>query len=232
MDAQLKWIKTSEAQKIADAAEEKAWNEFQQQFPRADRSKFVSQANFAKNRTATAEIFFEGSSGVSTSVFGSDKRYWSPQMKTALGLYDVNGFPYQLSPLKTKKPLPIPAVNFTEAAPSIKKIFASLVKIYVTPDSFFLVKFREIFEQTRLEHNSATESKVWSGGPNIKYWPQQLNFAVFCATQGCGISREIFDSGVELPEQIRAFYKFHVYFTVRRIFFSDGRHSERKRTAR
>ena len=85
-----------------------------------------------------------------------------------------------------------------------------------------MVKFREIFEQTRLEHNSATESKVWSGGPNMKYWPQQLNFAVFCATQGCGISREIFDSGVELPEQIRAFYKFHVYFTVRRILFQMG----------
>ena len=126
----------------------------------------------------------------------------------------------QLTLLKTKKPLPIPAVDFTEPAPSIKKIFAGLIKIYVTPDSFFLVKFREIFEQTRLEHNSATESKVWSGGPNIKYWPQQLNFAVFCATQGCGISREVFE--MTLPEQIRAFYKFHMYFTVRRILFQMG----------
>jgi len=222
MDAQLKWMKTPEAQKIADAAEEKAWNEFQQQFPRADRKKFESQANFAKNHTASAEIFFKGSLGVSMSVFGSDRRYWSPQVKAALDLADVNGFPYHLSPLKTKKPLPIPAVNFTEAAPGLKKIFAGLVKTYVTPDSFFLVKFREIFEQTRLEHNSATESKVWSGGPNMKYWPQQLNFAVFCATQGCGISREVFDSGGTLPEQIRAFYKFHVYFTVRRILFQMG----------
>jgi len=143
-------------------------------------------------------------------------------MKTALGLDDVNGFPYQLSLLKTKKPLPIPAVNLTEAAPSLKKIFNSQIKIYVTPDSFFVVKFREIFEQTRLEHNSATESKVWSGWPNMKYWPQQLNFTVFCSTQGCGISREVFDSGVALPEQIRAFYKFHVYFTVRRILFQMG----------
>jgi len=81
-------------------------------------------------------------------------------MKVALGVADVNGFPYQLSPLKTEKALPIPAVNFTEPAPSIKKIFAGLVKIYVTPDSLFLVKFREIFEQTVLEHNSAAESKV------------------------------------------------------------------------
>jgi len=63
-------------------------------------------------------------------------------MKTALGLDDVNRFPYQLSPLKTKKGLPIPAVDFTEAAPSLKKIFNRPIKIYVTPDSFFVAKFR------------------------------------------------------------------------------------------
>ena len=56
----------------------------------------------------------------------------------------------------------------------------------------------------------------------MKYWSQQLNFAVFCAMQGCGISREIFDSGLTLPEQIRAFFKFNVYFTVRRILFQTG----------
>jgi len=47
MDSLLKWIKSPEAQNLADAAEDKAWNEFRQQFPRADRSKFASQANFA-----------------------------------------------------------------------------------------------------------------------------------------------------------------------------------------
>ena len=53
----------------------------------------------------------------------------------------------------------------------------------------------------------------------MKYGPQQLNFAVFCATQGCGISRVIFDSGLSLTPQIRAFYQFHVYFTVRQILY-------------
>jgi len=222
MDALLKWMKWPEVNKIADAPKDKAWDSFQQQFPNADRSKFASQANFAKNHTASGEIFFKKSSGVSTSVFGSDRRYWSPQMKTALGLDDVNGFPYQLSPLKTKKALPIPAVDFTEAAPSLKKIFNSPIKIYVTPDSFFLAEFRDIFEQTRIRHTSASESKRWLGGPDMKYWPQQLNFAVFCATEACGISREIFDSGLTMPQQIRAFHKFHVYFTVRRILFQMG----------
>ena len=56
----------------------------------------------------------------------------------------------------------------------------------------------------------------------MKYWPQQLNFAVFCATQGCGVSREIFDNGMDLLPQIRAFYKFYVYFTVRRILYQLG----------
>ena len=56
----------------------------------------------------------------------------------------------------------------------------------------------------------------------MKYWPQQLNFAFFCVTQGCGISREIFDNGINLPPQIRAFYIFHVYFTARRILYQLG----------
>jgi len=56
----------------------------------------------------------------------------------------------------------------------------------------------------------------------MKYWPQQVNFAVFCATQACGISREIFDSGVSLLPKIRAFYRFHVYLTVRRVLYQLG----------
>ena len=56
----------------------------------------------------------------------------------------------------------------------------------------------------------------------MKYWTQQLNFAVFCATQGCGISREIFDSGFSLTPQIRVFYQFHIYFTIRRVLYQLG----------
>jgi len=82
------------------------------------------------------------------------------------------------------------------------------------------VKLRDIFEQTNIKHYTAAESRAWLSGPNIKYWPQQLNFAVFCATQGCGISREVLE--LNMPDQIKAFYKFHVYFTVRRILFQMG----------
>ena len=112
-------------------------------------------------------------------------------MKTALGLDGVGDFPYQLSPLKRKPALPIPALDFTEAAPSLAKIFNEEKRIYASPDEFFVRKFRGIFQQTRLTHTTSAESKTSLGGPNMKYWPQQLNFAVFCATQGCGVSRKI-----------------------------------------
>ena len=201
------------------ASKKIAWAELTAQFLNADKSQFFVQVySDGKGNITGSEMFLKGGH----SVFGSDRKYWSPKMKAALGLQGVEGFPYQLSPLKTKRALPIPAVDFTEAAPSLKKIFSSPINIYVRPDSFFVAKFREIFQQTRIRHNSAAEAKRWLQVPRMDYWPQQLNFAVFCATQGCGISIEIFDKGLNLSPQVRAFYRFHVYFTARRILFQMG----------
>ena len=201
------------------ASKKSAWAELTAQFLNADKSQFFARVySDGKGNITGSEMFLKGGH----SVFGSDRKYWSPQMKTALGLDGVEGFPYQLYPLKTKRELPIPAVDFNEAAPSLKKIFNNPINIYVTPVSFFVAKFREIFQHTRIRHNSAAEAKRWLGGPHMGYWPQQLNFAVFCATQGCGISREIFDGGLNLSPQVRAFYRFHVYFTVKRILFQMG----------
>ena len=64
-------------------------------------------------------------------------------MKKALGLAGVAGFPFLLSPLKTKKLLPIPAVEFTESVTGIAKIFTQN-RIYATPDEFFVTNFRKI----------------------------------------------------------------------------------------
>ena len=219
MDAFTKWAQKPETKAKLAAAQTSAWAEFTKQFPNADKHK---QTNVDDKWNITAEVFFKEGLGSLQSVFGSDRKYWSPQMKAALGLGGVSGFPYQLSPLKTKTPLPIPAVDFTEAVPSFAKIFNQDKKIYASPNEFFVTKFRDIFQQTRLTHTSSAESKTWLAGPNMKYWPQQLNFAVFCATQGCGVSREIFDSGLSLTPQIRAFYQFHVYFTVRRVLYQLG----------
>ena len=217
-----KWVRKPETKAKLAAAKKSAWSQFTKQFPNADKTQFYVQTSVDEKLNVSAEVFFNEGPESSMSVFGSDKKYWSQQMKTALGLIGVEGFPFQLSPLKTKRALPVPAVDFTEAAPSIGKIFNEESRIYATPEEFFVIKFRNIFQQARLTHTASAEAKTWLRGPNMKYWPQQLNFAVFCATQGCGISREVFDSGLSLSPQIRAFYQFHVYFTIRRILYQLG----------
>ena len=108
-------------------------------------------------------------------------------------------------------------------------------EIYVTPSEKFKIKFRDIFTDTVITHRSSHESRRWLAGPNFEYFPQQLNFAFFCATTGCGVSRRILfedkmrdgkndltDSELILPPQVRSFFWFHVYFTVRRILFELG----------
>ena len=97
-------------------------------------------------------------------------------------------------------------------------------KIYVTPDQYFITKFREIFQKTTLQHNTEKESKTWLAGPNMRYWRQQLNFAVWCTTTACGISREIFDKDriTGLTPNVQYLYKFHIYFTLTRILFQMG----------
>ena len=45
------------------------------------------------------------------------------------------------------------------------------------------------------------------------------NLFFWCASTGCGISREILEI---VPEQIKSFLLFHIYFTTRRILFEMG----------
>ena len=208
--ALMKWMQTPQADKIAKAAQEKAWAPFLNKYPNADKSKFVAQVDFVYNHTATAEIYYKVGHGNLLSVFGSDSKYWSEDMKKALGLNQSSGgFPPQLTPSGRRgSSLPIPAVGFHDPAPSLKKILNGEMKIYATPDEYFKTKFREIFQKTKLKHTTGKESRRWLAGPNMSYWPQQLNFAVWCATTGCGISREIFDKGhsnLSLPPNVRKF---------------------------
>ena len=158
MDALLKWIAT-----IAKVAEQKAWKTFNAKYPKADKSKFEPQTDFAKDHTATSEMYFKAGPGNLINVFGSDSKYWSPEMKSALGVgQSSEGFPQQLTPSGLKgDSLPIPAVGFHDAAPSLKNIFNNQLNIYVTPDQYFTTKFREVFQKTKLTHHSGKESKTW-----------------------------------------------------------------------
>ena len=209
---------------------------FKSRYPKANFADFKTEDFFGK-----PNIFFSNKAGdEETAVFDDDGKdfrssiYFSKEMKRQLGL--APGFPLEL----THNPIPkleIPAVPFNSEIREAYTLKDALVQqeIYVTPSDKFKIKFRDIFTDTVITHRSSHESRRWLAGPNFEYWPQTLNFAFFCATTGCGVSRRILfenkmrdgkndltDSELILPPQVRSFFWFHVYFTVRRILFELG----------
>ena len=206
---------------------------FKARYPKANFSDFKTEDFFGK-----PNIFFHSEAGEETAVFDDDGKdfrssiYFSKEMKRQLGL--AQGFPLELSHNPNPE-LEIPAVPFHGEALHALKDALVQQEIYVTPSDKFKIKFRDIFTDTVITHRSSHESKRWLAGPNFEYWPQQLNFAFFCATTGCGVSQRILfedkmrdgkndltDSELNLPPQVRSFFWFHVYFTVRRILFELG----------
>ena len=216
---------------------------FKARYPKANFADFKTGDFFGK-----PNIFFHNKAvkpaKEETTVFDDDGKdfrssiYFSKEMKRQLGL--APGFPLELTHNPNPK-LEIPAVPFNseagEASETLNTIKDALVQqeIYVTPSEKFKIKFRDIFTDTVITHRSSHESRRWLAGPNFEYWPQTLNFAFFVATTGCGVSRRILfedkmrdgkndltDSELKLPPQVRSFFWFHVYFTVRRILFELG----------
>ena len=213
---------------------------FKARYPKGNFSDFKTKDFFGK-----PNIFFHSEAGDSeagdeeTAVFDDDGKdfrssiYFSKEMLT-----------HSLELTHNPNPkLEIPAVPFhsetREAgeASETRALKDSLVQqeMYVTPSDKFKIKFRDIFTDTVVTHRSSAESRRWLAGPNFEYYPQQLNFAFFCATTGCGVSQRILfenkmrdgkndltDSELNLPPQVRSFFWFHVYFTVRRILFELG----------
>ena len=108
----LAWMQSPAGKTQIAEAEKDAWIPFNQQFPNADKSKFVSQASVESKGNVSAEIFFKASDDLLQSVFGSDRKYWSAGLKQVIGLVESGGFPYQLLPLGSKVSLPIPGVPF------------------------------------------------------------------------------------------------------------------------
>ena len=213
---------------------------FKARYPKANFADFKTEDFFGK-----PNIFFHNKAGDGTAVFDDDGKDFRPsirfskEMKRQLGL--APGFPLELTHNPNPK-LEIPAVPFNSEtlnseAGGTGALKDNLVEqeIYVTPSDKFKIKFRDIFTDTVITHRSSHESRRWLAGPNFEYWPQTLNFAFFCATTGCGVSQRILiedkmrdgkndltDSELKIPPQVRSFFWFHVYFTVRRILFELG----------
>lgn len=207
-------------------------DEFKLRYPNANLSKFKAEDFFGK-----PNVMFQGDDGGETAVFDDESGklrpsiYFSKEMKRELGLSP--GFPLELT-LNPVPKLAIPAVSFDGRPHSLGDMLTNQT-IFITPTDHFEINFRDIFSDSRIRHYSGKESRQWLAAPNMKYWPQQLNFALWCATTGCGVSsrllfedkmkdgiHDVTDSELRLPPQVRAFLWFHVYFTMRRILFQLG----------
>ena len=106
------WMRSSEGKTEIAEAKKDAWVPFNQQFPNADKNQFVSQATVKSKGNVSAEIFFKASEGSLQSVFGSQRKYWGADMKKALGLGDIGGFPIPDVAAKNKSFLAHPRGTF------------------------------------------------------------------------------------------------------------------------
>ena len=207
------------------------WKRFHERYPNANFSKFKTEKFFGKQN-----IMFIGRDE-EIAVFDDDGKefrpslFFSKEMKQNLGL--TSGFPSALT-LNPSQKLVVPAISFDKTAHSLNSMLINH-EIYVTPTDKFQIKFRDIFTDTMLTHYSGKEARRWLSGPNMNLWNEQLNWAVWCSTSGCRISSRILfqdkmadgvhdltDSELHLPPQIRSFFRFHVYFTIRRLLFELG----------
>ena len=183
------------------------WNNFKSRYPHADISKFHLDNTLSGGKIIRNVYYGDhwawGDSQISKN-FSSAER-------SALGREST--FPNELSLTNVK--YPIPGVKFSETANDIAVKLITL-DIYVTPTQSFKAKMRDVFEKTVVPFWSSKQAYAWLREPNYKYWPQQLNFAVWCATAGCGISLHEL---IKYPPVIQGFIKFHVYFTIRRVLY-------------
>ena len=226
-DAEWKWMNSSEAKQRSAAAKSHALADFQKRFPHAQMSRFQVQVEFDANRKALGRVLFPDGDGSWENPLIEDQKYWSPALKAALGVQQDGGFPAQLSllPTQSQAPQPVPAIAFSDnRGQRIADLFNKQVKIYVTPIDYFPTKFRQIFTKTQIKFTQAKYARKWLAKPDMSFWPQQLNFALWCATMGCGVSREMLfsNSSLQLSDQVRTFYQFHVYYATRKILYEMG----------
>ena len=183
------------------------WNNFKAKYPHADFAKF-----HLDNTDGVRNIYYGNHWAWGETLH--DKSVFSSAEKNALG--KMSSFPKELTLSRNR--YPVPGISFSESVSDIA-VELVMLDIYVTPTKSFQAKMRNIFKKTVVPFWSSKQAYAWLGGPNYKYWPQQLNFSIWCATCGCGISLE--ELG-KWPLIIQGFLKFHVYLTTRRILYELG----------
>ena len=103
----------------------------------------------------------------------------------------------------------------TSERQNIKQLLLNLTIYVDSRGSSFGTKFINVANKYILPHVSLDVIvNSWNTNP-MKFWQNQLNFSMWCATTGCGVS--IYDHLLSSNKIIQSFYLFHVYFQSRKI---------------
>ena len=79
----------------------------------------------------------------------------------------------------------------------------------------FQTRYPNIFEKYRQPHVSSDKIVQKWHFNQMQFWQNQVSFAAWCATAGCGVSAQ--DHLAAPDPQMQSLYYFHVYYQMRRI---------------
>ena len=84
-------------------------------------------------------------------------------------------------------------------------------------DDAFPVSILNIFIDYPLDQMQTTNMnwKHWNTAP-LRLWQTQLNFMVYCALSGCGVSSKHLN--YEKHSMVRLLYRFYMYYYMKRVF--------------
>jgi len=88
------------------------------------------------------------------------------------------------------------------------------LKIYVDEEQSFVARNLNVFSNYVLTFHNIEMIEKWRNSCNMSFFQNQLNFAVWCASGGCGVSTEHLNTSHNLLSSV---FKFHIYYQVRRI---------------
>ena len=87
-------------------------------------------------------------------------------------------------------------------------------QIQVRSSGEFQVQYQDVFEKYFNLNLNSDKLHVWQS-TSMQFWQKQVNFAIWCATAGCGVSAQ---DHLSAPDKlIRSLYLFHMYYQIRRI---------------
>lgn len=81
------------------------------------------------------------------------------------------------------------------------------------------VDFPNVFEKYTLPHVASKDIVERWNSDWLSFWQNQLNFAIWCATTGCGVD---VNNHLKADGLTGSLFLFHVYYQTRRILFELG----------